>query len=206
MANFFNQAPRQQFSPREKLYSNYHTSRINLLLAAVFTLINVLLILMGKATYFLFSACVPYIVALCGAIFCGALPQEYYDEIDGYYQIFESSVIYVFAAIALVMIALYVICFLFSKKRVGFLIIALVFFSLDTAFMFFWYGLDLTMLMDILFHGWVLGSLIVGVRSYFKLKKIPEEVIVAEATEKNEEETASEYEDIAEETSSEEEN
>ena len=62
------------------------------------------------------------------------------------------------------------------------------------------------MLMDILFHGWVLGSLIVGVRSYFKLKKMPEEVIVAEATEKNEEETASEYEDIAEETSSEEEN
>jgi ornithine carbamoyltransferase len=93
MAKFFNQS-RQQFSPREKLLSNYHTSRINLLLVAILTLINVTMILLGQDSYFLFSACVPYIIALTGAIFCGTLPEEYYEQIEGYYQVFESSAIY----------------------------------------------------------------------------------------------------------------
>jgi len=176
MAGLFNQ-PRQQFSPREKLLSNYHTARVNLLFMAILTLINVVMILLGQDSYFLFSACVPYIIALTGAIFCGTLPEEYYGEIEGYHQIFESSAIYVFAAVALAIIALYVICFVFSKKRAGFLIAALVLFSLDTVFMFYWYGLDLTMIVDILFHVWVLVYLILGVRAYFKLKKMPTEPV-----------------------------
>jgi hypothetical protein len=166
--------------------ANYTNARMNLLLAAIFTLINVVMILMGQDSYFLFSMSIPYVIAFCGALFCGTLPQEYYEQLFGYQRIFKPYMIYVFAAIAVAIILLYVICFIFSKKRVGFLVTALVLFSLDTAFMFLWYGLNLSILLDILFHGWLIGSLIVGVRSYYKLKKMPEDVIPSEVEEENE--------------------
>ena len=186
MAKFSNQTPRAQLSPRDKLRANYTNARMNLLLAAIFTLVNVVMILMGQDYYFLFSISIPYVIAFCGALFCGTLPQEYYDQLLGYQRIFKPYMIYVFAAIAVAIILLYVICFIFSKKRAGFLVTALVLFSLDTAFMFFWYGLNLSILLDILFHGWLIGSLIVGVRSYYKLKKMPEDVIPNEAEAENE--------------------
>lgn len=175
MAKLFDQTPRQQLSLRDKMRANYTNARMNLLLAAIFTLVNVVMILLGQDDYFLFSISIPYVIAVCGALFCGTLPQKYYEQLLGYQRIFKPYMIYVFAAIAVAIIALYVICFIFSKKRTGFLITALVLFSLDTAFMFFWYGLNTSILLDILFHGWLIGSLIVGVRSYYKLKKMPEE-------------------------------
>ena len=173
MAKFFNKVPAQAFSPRQNLLSQYQAGRGNLLLVVIFTLINVILISFGQETYFLFSATLPYVIAVFGAIFCGMMPDEYYDDSDAYRQMFESSKIYIFVAVAVAIIALYFICFLFSGKRVGFLIAALTMFSLDTVFMLFFYGFS--MILDIFFHAWVLFYLIRGVSAHFKLKKMPED-------------------------------
>ena len=173
MAKFFNKVPAQAFSPRQNLLSQYQAGRGNLLLVVIFTLINVILISFGQETYFLFSATLPYVIAVFGAIFCGMMPDEYYDDSDAYRQMFESSKIYIFVAVAVAIIALYFICFLLSGKRVGFLIAALTMFSLDTVFMLFFYGFS--MILDIFFHAWVLFYLIRGVSAHFKLKKMPED-------------------------------
>ncbi|MBQ3490657.1 MAG: hypothetical protein IJA86_08715 [Clostridia bacterium] len=173
MAKFFNKVPAQAFSPRQNLLSQYQAGRGNLLLVVIFTLINVILICFGQDMYFLFSATLPYVIAVFGAIFCGMMPDEYYDDPEAYRQIFDSSKIYIFAAVAVAIIALYFICFLFSGKRAGFLIAAMVMFSLDTLFMLFFYGFS--MLVDILFHAWVLFYLIKGVYAHYKLKQMPED-------------------------------
>ena len=66
---------------------------------------------------------------------------------------------------------------LFSKKRVGFLIAALVLFVLDTVFLIWNYGIAVS-LIDLLFHGWIIYYLVSGTLAYYKLKKLENEPIV----------------------------
>ena len=168
--------------PITSAVNKYRAARSNLLLAAVFTTINILLLLAKDFTYFLFSAAIPYLIADLGMYICGKYPEEFY--IDGYEgaEFFNDTVFYVLLAIAFVIIAFYVLCYVFSSKgRVGWLIAALVAFSLDTLVMFSQYNLA-SSIIDIIFHVYVIVFLVLGIKAHFDLKKI----------EKAEEESASE--------------
>ena len=89
--------------------------------------------------------------------------------------------------IAAAILVLYLLSWIFSKKpRVGWMIFSLVFFALDTLFMLWFMGISADMILDVVFHAWVLISLTNGIVSYFKLKKLPEE----EPAEPLQEETA----------------
>lgn len=59
------------------------------------------------------------------------------------------------------------------------LIVALVLFALDTLMMLLG-GIGLDSIVDILFHGWVIISLSMGISAHFKLKKLPEEPVSTE--------------------------
>ena len=176
MAGLFATPKTQETTERERLTRKYQNARHNILLVLVFTLINIVLLVSNSNSYFLFSAAIPYYSAVFGMIFTGKYPAEYYTgELAGVEFLGNGFFVatLVFAAVILV---LYLLSWILSKKpRVGWMIFALVFFILDTGVMLLISGISADMIMDIVFHGWVIVSLISGISAYFKLKQLPEE-------------------------------
>lgn len=162
-----------EINARELLqYKNrYNAARHNLLIIVAFTVINCLLV--STERYFLFSAFIPlYFVR-----------ENFYMHMDEYWadvpemDLQEMAPIvdvigFVFVALAVVGIVLYLMCWLFSKKRRGWLIVALVLFSLDTAFLLL--NFDISVIVDILFHGYIIYSLVTGVIAAGKLRTLEE--------------------------------
>jgi hypothetical protein len=166
-----------EMSPREQLATKYLTARSNLLFVVIFTLINIIGSVFGSETYFLFSAHIPTFFAILGAILCGRYSPEYYAAIGmSDTEFFGTPVLVVLTAIAVVLTLLYLLFWALSKKRVGWLIAALVFFVADTAFMLLSYGISFDMLVDILFHALIVYYLVAGIMAHYKLKALPEEV------------------------------
>lgn len=175
MGLFGNNQPAVQQSPRDMLEQKYNSSRANLLLVIVFTAINMILMVAGSDTYFLFSAFVPYMMVVVGALLGGKAPEEYYEAGLLNPGAGDPTIFYVLLVIAVIILALYLVCWLLSKKNhVGWLIFALVLFVIDTVAMLL-FGEISEMIFDIVFHAWVLFGLIGGISAHFKLKKLPEE-------------------------------
>ena len=176
MANLFKNRNVVQISPREKLENTYKAARANLLLVVVFTLINIIGSVLGSESYFLFSAHIPTYFAILGAILCGRYSPEYYAAIGiTEADFFGTPVLVALVAVAVVLTLLYLLFWALSKKRVGWLIAALVFFVADAAFMILSYGISFDMILDILFHALVLYYLVAGVMAHYKLKSLPAE-------------------------------
>ena len=152
----------------------YNSSRMNLILITVFTLINILFLALNYNTYFLFSAFIPYFLVTAGMLMCGRFPEDYYvDDLAGM-TFLNDSVFVVLLVIAVALTFLYLIAFkMSSKNRVGWLIFALVFFSIDTLAMIFLGGISLETILDVIFHGWCIVSLILGIVNHSKLKALP---------------------------------
>lgn len=144
--------------PRDLAQRKYNAARSNLLMMIGFTLLNIILFLAGSSTMFLFSATIPYFAVTLGVIF------EF------------TPVLVVCSVIAAAALVLYLICWHFSKRHHGWLIAALVMFCLDCAFLLWLYlpSLDVSGILDILIHAWVLYYLIIGVKYGAQLKKMPE--------------------------------
>jgi len=159
---------------RARLEGKYRTSRYNLLLVIIFTVVNIVLLVTQSNRYFLFSATVPYFIADIGMVFGGMYPEEFYFE-TGVQPLFDTTGFVFLLSVAIVILAFYLLCFMMSKnKKVGWLIAALVFFSVDTAALLFLYGFE--GIIDIAFHGWVIFDLASGIKAHSDLKKLPEPV------------------------------
>ena len=131
----------------------YQAARGNLLLMLIFSAVNVSFAAFGVDIYFLFSDYLAYMLALTGRVFL-----EYTDE--GLY-------LAVGLASAVLVLVPYLLCWIFSKKRRGWMIAALVLFAVDTgALVVDTLGSDdvLYNLPDLLFHIWVLVYLVLGVK------------------------------------------
>ncbi|MBO5305545.1 MAG: hypothetical protein J6B12_02160, partial [Clostridia bacterium] len=88
----------------------------------------------------------------------------------------DNSYLVIMIAFALAILAIFFICWLLSKKQKrGWLIAALVLFSIDTVGMLYFYGLYLDVLIDLAFHVWVIVAMILGVVAAGKLKEMPPE-------------------------------
>lgn len=173
MANSF-----MQNRPSHHTYyeQRYKTSRMNLLLVVILTVINLLLLVTNADSYFLFSAFIPYFIASIGMLVCGRFPEEYYTEdLEG--MVFIDNSVFVFLLIiSLVLTFFYLLAWFMSRKqRVGWLIFALVFFSIDTLGMLIVNGIYFESILDIIMHAWVIYYLIVGISAHSKLKKLPTE-------------------------------
>ena len=167
-------------SEREVLERNYNNARANLLVVAIATLINVILALVSSDTYFLFTATIPYLLVSLSMLFCGFYPPEYYEGDLAGLQPLPSGVLIAAVIISAIIIALYVLAyFLSSKGRVGWLIFALVFFSIDTLTLLGNFGISFDMLLDYAFHAWIIVILASGIRNHYKLKALPEEPLVS---------------------------
>ncbi len=174
MTNSFNQ---NQTSQREVYEQKYNNSRNNLLWVVIFTAINLTLLVTNSGTYFLFSAYIPYFITIIGMLLCGRYPAEYYIEYLGEELVFfDNTLFIILLVISIVITLLYLLSWFMSRKnRVGWLIFALVFFTIDTVGMLLIAGISVESIVDILFHAWVIFSLISGIVNHFKLKKLPPE-------------------------------
>lgn len=149
----------QNLTTREQLQQKFNTSRMNLLLMMALTVVNIVLFFAGSESMMLFSASIPYFAVIFGAEI----------EIP-----VLAIVCYVIAGLTVVG---YLLCWLLSKKRYGWLIPALVLFIFDTLAMggmYLWVG-DFSGILDVLMHAWVLYYLIVGISCGRKLKNLPTE-------------------------------
>jgi len=167
-----------------KLLANkYQSARINLIFIAALTAINIVMLATGGDSYFLFSANIPYLLVFFGMMNTGMLPDEFYEGGKDTYQFLDPAVFTVLLVISLVIVALYVVFFvLSSKRRVAWLIAAEVFFVLDTLAMFAFYGFDLSMIIDIAFHIYVVVSFAMGISAEYKLRALPPEAFATEPT------------------------
>lgn len=155
--------------------TRYNGARINLLLVVLFTMVNMILLVSGSDSYYLFSASIPYTITDLARYLCGLYPPEAYTEAGIYApQFAEMSLFYIVLAISAVVIGLYLLAYFLSKRqKVGWLIFALIFFVLDTAWLIFYVGDIVGILLDLLFHLWVIFSLSMGIYAYIRLRKIP---------------------------------
>lgn len=153
--------PNAARSARELAEQKYSTARHNLLLVIILTVVNVVLLLVNSNTMLLFSATVPYLSVVFGVEFAAE---------------FGSSALYPFIAVAVIDLGIYVAAWILSKKRYGWMILALVMFIFDTLIMLGMYALVANLsdaIMDVLVHIWVLYYLIIGVKFGKQLKDMP---------------------------------
>ena len=141
----------------------YKSARYNLLAVLAFTVINIVWILVGSGSYLFFSANIPYYLTAYGYVFDGYTPGTY--TLTG-------------LVMALPFLAAYLVCWLLSKKRSGWLVGALVLFSVDTAAMaglvlLSGYGL-VSWIVEIILHVWIVVSLARGVAAAAKLRNMPQ--------------------------------
>lgn len=170
---FMRQQAMRGYSPRELLNQQYNASRNNLLLVLAFTVVNCVFALLGEETYFLFSAFVPYYALVMGMVLCGKMPPEFYGDEAETFPFYGDSFLVIMGVIAAVCLVFYILSWVFSKNhKVGWVIFALVFFSIDTILMFLLGGIDLGMIFDYLFHAWVLFELARGIYVHNKWKNM----------------------------------
>ena len=157
-----------QMSPRQIAESRYKSARWDLLIVIIFTVLNIVMLFGGSETMMLFSATVPY-YAVAMAYFANL-------QYGGLEWFVTGSLI-----LAFIILAAYLLCWFFSKKRCGWLIAALVLFCLDTLATVFLYMGDFARgIMDFVIHGIVIWYLAMGVKAGKQLKTLPQEVVEAE--------------------------
>ncbi len=153
--------PHSSQSERERFQAKVSSARSNLLLMIVFTIVNIGLLLGNAGVFLLFSASVPYFAVSVGVAS-------------------ESTPVLVITIIFAASILLgYFLCWLGSKKNHGWMIAALVLFILDSIIMILAYLLmaDISGILDVAIHAYVLYYLIMGIKYSRRLKTLPPEPI-----------------------------
>ena len=154
---------------REYLLRQVANGRYSLLLIVILTVVNLIMTILDTNTYFLFSASVPYYL-----VFVGMGIENGF--VDGAWNV-KGTLTYTGLVIALVIVAVYLLCWLLSKKRAGWLTAALVLFIIDTVALvviaFALYDSPMGKLVDFLLHIWAIVELIQAVRGSKKLRALP---------------------------------
>ncbi len=175
--NSFDMDPRME---RQALISKYNAARINLLAVVAFTVFNIVTLALGSGSYFLFSANAPYMLTFLGMFLCGMLPEEYYVGMDGMFYL-NKSVFVILLALSIIILALYVLCWYFSKNgKVKWLKAALILFSIDTVVMLITGDIS-AIIFDIIFHIWVIYILVSGIKAHKKIIAMPNGEVAIEA-------------------------
>lgn len=147
---------------REYLERQFNGGRHSLLLLMIFTVVNTVMLLTESGTYFVCSFTVPYY--LCGF-------GQYFDAEIGGSVFFTTALV-----ISAVILAAYLVIWLLSKKRPGWLYVAFGLFIVDTVALVILSLLGETILeniIDLVIHAWVLWELFQGARCGGKLKNLP---------------------------------
>lgn len=174
----FSQKKAPMLSPRAKLEQQYKTSRMNLLLVIIFTIISMATIYLN-GSYFLFTAQLPLAIFTEGVLYqqiadgTYAYMAELTAEDISYYTDLSDTMLIVGIVAAVIILAVYFICWLASKKHPAAMVVAAVFFGIDCVILLMGFSVDY--IVDIIFHAWVMYYLIAAIVASSKLKKLPPE-------------------------------
>ncbi len=138
----------------------YAAARADLLIMTVLTILNIVTMFFGNESMMLFSASIPYFAVGSG------------------YWYNDKELLIFGIIIAVISISLYLLCWILSKKRYQWLIVATVLFAIDSAYMLWLYfsaGELASGVFDIVIHALVLYYLIAGIITGKKLKALKEE-------------------------------
>lgn len=136
------------------------SSRKNLLLMIILTLINLVLLALDSSAMLLFSATVPY-YSVAIAMGTGI-----------------ESVFIVTMIISVAILIFYLFCWKFSEKHYGWMIAAFVFFTIDTLCLIGLYVAlgEVSGILDFIIHIEVLYYIIIGIKYGHRLKKLSKEI------------------------------
>lgn len=175
--------------PLSQSTAKYNNMRLSLLFIVIFSTINLFSPLLGF--YMLFSAYIPQLLAQIGA---------YFYLTEGIFILYIIMVV-----LALLLLVPYLLCWIFSKKKVGWMIGALVFFSIDT--LLFLVDLvsliasgDFSFILDLFFHAYALVSLGMGVKYGLDMKTevVPDYAVLSSQAEGKEGEESADVQGVRE--------
>ncbi len=143
----------------------YFTCRANLFVMAAFSLISLVLLAFGSDFNLSFAAILPLFLFSFGK------------EAAAQYGIPLLFPLALFLVVVLILF--YFLCWLFSGKKYGWLIPALVCYGIDTLVLLSRISPQylVSMTIEIVFHAWVLYYLVAGIVSGRRLKKAGEELL-----------------------------
>lgn len=172
-----------------KLTRRAQSARMDIIVVVLFTVVNIALMLFGSLTYFLFSVSLPYYFCYFMSLYTGRMPKEIYgSEWDGF-QFLPDGFFWLAVVVSAVVLAMYAVCFFASQNKkknedgsvtvsysMGWLIAALALFTIDTLIyiimMAVLIGFQMSMLIDLAIHIYVIVTLVMGVIAAYKLKKL----------------------------------
>ena len=140
----------------------FEKSRNNLLLVIVFTVINLVLIYFEANLNFLFSATIPQFVFNIGKAMS--------DQTD------TDIFLIIGLVIAFLAVLSYFIFWILAKRARVLILIALIFFSIDSLLLIYLVftndEFNFSVLIEIAFHAWILYYLFTGVKAWYKLRGV----------------------------------
>lgn len=178
---------------KEMYQRDLNTSRMNLLLSGIFTVVNLVMLMLGVTTSFLFSASIPYYPSLFFAINCRIFNDSYYEALfdNGRYAntwkeefpFMDQSIFYAVFAISIVFVIGLFVLWYFSKKHRVCSMITLSFYIVDTlfliAFSFFVGASGVELILQLLFHAWIVYYAVLSVRAWKGIDTAPTAAEVA---------------------------
>lgn len=172
-----------KFSPASATQSKYLNARYWLLLVLITSVLTVITVILNQ-TYFIISSYVTQILMSVG--------------LNIYAETGEMAALIIMAVISIVFLVPYLLCCIFSKKHVGWMIAGLVIYGLDS--LLFWgdfvamlmYG-EFGSIIDCVFRIFVIINLILAVKYGLQMKKEAAETPAVPASEATEEATDALY-------------
>ncbi len=144
--------------------TKYKNMRLVLLVTLILSVVNCITMLIANI-FFYFSAFLPLIF-----ISIGVMLTETYQTVLFYV---------IMAVIALASLVPYLLCYLFSKKKVGWMITALVLFSVDTLLLLLWVLMtfDISLMVSLAIHIYLIVLFALGVKYGLNLQKEKDTVL-----------------------------
>ena len=147
-------------------------ARTDTLMIFIFTIVNIGLLFLD-GVYFLFSAVLPYFVAVIPFSVKWAALDDPTATLPG------TGMFVFFIAVAVILALPYLLAFIFSKKHPrAWLIVSLVCICIDSAAMLLLYIPDFqgSNIIDIAFHAWMIITVAKGISGASKLEKVQEQI------------------------------
>lgn len=143
----------------------YKNARSNLLVMIIFTFASVVLLATDAGYSFLFTAYIPQFLIYLGLNKVDAVPKM------------SDAGSAIFVSLCFIIIIVYLLTYIFSKKKAGWMIAALVLFSIDclVLLVFTLPAFEYTFLIDYVFHAYVMYFLISGVKNAEEALLFPED-------------------------------
>ena len=146
-----------QYGNRQDLERRVSMGRSFILIYAVLTLVNIVMVICGVLVKFISAISAPYYLVFIGKGMDNGFAEGTWPVTSG--------LTLGCAAFAVLLVAVFYGCWALSKKHMGWVVVALIFFIVDTALLvavvvFLYRGNLMFEVMDLLFHLWIIYLLI----------------------------------------------